>query len=228
MTLQVLAGGGMTAPLMEIGTLFEAATGYKVAFHFGATPQLIKLATSGNQSFDLAVVPREVFSDGGARAHFNPAPTIDVARVGLGIAVRAGAGKPDIGTPQALRQALLAATSVAFLPGSAAGAQILKTFEKLGIAKAMKAKTKALAAPSEIPRAVANGEAELGLFILNVLKAPGVELVGPFPAELQQNVVYTTAVGVNAADADAARQFIDFLRAPAAVAVIRSQGMTPV
>ena len=85
--------------------------------------------------------------------------------------------------------------------------------------------------PSAIVRAewaVANGEAELGLFILNVLKAPGVELVGPFPAELQQNVVYTTAVGVNAADADAARQFIDFLRAPAAVAVIRSQGMTPV
>ena len=88
--LQVIAGGAMTAPLKELGPQFESASGHKLVFRFGTTPELIKLATSGGP-FDLGVVPREVMRDAGARAQFASGPTIDIARVGLGVAVRSGA-----------------------------------------------------------------------------------------------------------------------------------------
>ena len=104
--LQVLAGGGMTAPLKDLTTQFEADSGHKLVIRFGTTPELIKLTTSGGP-FDLAVVPREVFKDAAAQAQFVSGPTIDIARVGLGVAVRSGAPKPDIGTPEAFKQRCL-------------------------------------------------------------------------------------------------------------------------
>jgi molybdate transport system substrate-binding protein len=222
--IQVLAGGGMVGPLKVLAPQFESATGHKLVIRFAATPELIKLATG--TPFDVAVVPREVFNDAAAKAMFVAGPTIDVARVGFGVAVRAGVPKPDIGTPEALKQTLLKARSIAMLPSSAAGAQVLKTFDRLGIAEEMKAKIKIQLSPADIPQAVAKGEAELGVFLLNVLAAPGVELVGPFPPELQLQLVFTSAVAAKAGDPAAAQAFIDFLRTPAARAVMTGQGMT--
>src|SRR6185437_2315740 len=106
--------------LNELRAEFERATGHKVTIQYGATPELIKLAVSG-ASFDAGVAPREVYADAGARARFGN--TADIARVGFGVAVRAGGVKPDISTPDKLKAVLLKAKSVAYLPASAAGAQ---------------------------------------------------------------------------------------------------------
>jgi molybdate transport system substrate-binding protein len=224
--LQLLAGGGMTAPLLELAKQFESASGHKLVIRFGTTPELIKLATTGGP-FDLGVVPREVLKDEAARTRFAAGPTVDVARVGLGVAVRAGAPKPDIGTADALKQALLAARSVATIPASAAGAQVLRAFDRLGIAEAMKAKTKAEPGPAQVVDAVAKGEPELGVFLVNVLTAPGLDVVGPFPAEVQQEIVFTAAPAATTAQGDAAKAFIAHLTSPSSAAVIKAKGMTP-
>jgi molybdate transport system substrate-binding protein len=224
--LQVLAGGAMTAPLKELGAQFESASGHKLVIRFGTAPELIKLVTTGGP-FDLAVVPREVFKDTAAQVQFVPGPTTDIARVGLGVAVRSGAIKPEIGTPEALKQTLLKAQSIASIPASAAGAQVLGAFERLGIGEAMKAKTKAQATPALVVQAVANGEAELGVFLINVLTAPGLDVVGAFPAELQQEIVFTAAVAAATKEAEAAKAFISYLKTPAASSVIKAKGMNP-
>ena len=223
--LQIIAGGGMVGPLKVLAPQFESATGHKLTIRFAATPELIKLATG--TPFDVAVVPREVFNHEAAKAMFVPGPTVDIARVGFGVAVRAGAPRPDIRSPDALKQTLLKAKSIATIPASAAGSQVLKVFERLGINEEIKASIKPQAAPAGLVQAVANGEAELGVFLTNVLTAPGLDLVGPFPANVQQNVVFTSAVAADTKVAEAAKAFITFLQTPAAIAVIKAKGMNP-
>jgi molybdate transport system substrate-binding protein len=224
--LKILAGGSMTASLNELGPQFERASGHKLTIVFDSTPNLIKAVTS-ETPFDLGVVPVDVFKDAAARVRFASGPTIDIARVGYGVAVRAGAPKPDVSTPDALKQTLLKAQSIAFLPESAAGAYVLRVFARLGIAEAMQAKTKVQTAPSEIAKAVARGDAELGVFLTNVLIAPGVELAGAFPAELQQDLVFAAAVAADTKEVAAVKAFIDFLHTPEAAAVLKAKGMTP-
>ena len=224
--LKVLAGGSMTAVLNELAPQFERASGHKLVIHFDSTPNLIKLATSG-ALFDLGVVPVDVFKDAAAKARFAVGPTIDIARAGYGVAVRVGAPKPDLDTPAAFKKSMLDAQSIAYIPASAAGSYVTGVFERLGIAEQMKAKTKPQTATTQIPQAVAKGEAELGIFLINVLIAPGVELAGPFPAELQQELVFSAAITADSKEADAARAFIQFLATPAATAVIKAAGMNP-
>jgi molybdate transport system substrate-binding protein len=224
--LRLLAGGAMSGVWQDIKPQFEQASGHRLEIFFGTTPNLIKEATSG-KPFDVGVVPVEVMQDASARAKFVASPTVDIAHVGLGVAVRSGAQKPDIGSADALKATLLTAQSIASIPESATGYSIAKVFDRLGIADAMKAKMRAQPNPAQVVAVVANGEVELGIFLINVLTAPGLEVVGPFPAELQQNVVFTAAVGSETKEATAVRALIDYLKGPEAVAIIKSKGMNP-
>jgi molybdate transport system substrate-binding protein len=222
--LRILAGGSLIGPLNELAPQFEKMSGHTLVIHFDSTPNLIKQATSG-APFDAAVVPVDVFKDAAAKARFGR--TIDIARAGYGVIVRSGAPRPDVGTPEALKKTLLDAPSIAFVPESAAGAYVLKVFDRLGIAEAMKARTIAQTMPAQIAPAVARGEAALGVFLMNVLIAPGVDLAGAFPAELQQELVFSAAVAADGKQAEAAAAFVRFLTTPAAAAVIKAKGMTP-
>jgi molybdate transport system substrate-binding protein len=221
--LKVLAGGSMTASLKELGPKFETATGHKLDITFAATPDLIKMTSS---PFDLGVVPVDVMKNDDARAKFSGTPA-NIARVGYGVAVKAGAPKPDVSTLEALKGTLLKAQSIAVFPTSAAGAFVQKTFERLGIMEVIKDKLKVQAGPVAIPQAVARGEAELGVFLTNVLLAPGVELAGPFPGDLQQDLVFVGAVSTDSKNADAAKAFLDYLKTPDAVSVFKARGVTP-
>ena len=224
--LRVLAGGAMSEVWGELKPGFEQASGHKLEMFFGTTPNLIKEATSGRR-FDVGIVPVDVMQEPAARTNFASGPTLDIARVGLGVAVGAGASKPDIDTPEALKATLLNAQSVASIPESATGYSIAKIFVRLGIAEQMMAKMKAQPNPAQVVAAVAKGDAELGVFLLNVLTAPGLDVVGPFPAELQQEVVFTAALSANTKETAAAAALITYLLTPEAVAIIRARGMTP-
>jgi len=222
--LKLIAGGSLAGLFRELGPLFEKACGYSLSIHFDATPNIISRINSGTP-FDAVVVPIDVFKDSDAKGHLTD--PIEIARVGYGVIVRAGAAKPDLSTADAFKKALLAASSVASVPASAAGAYVTKVYELLGIADEMKAKTKAEALPTAIAPAVAKGEAELGIFLTNVFNAPGIELACPFPADLQQELVFSAAIAKNANATAAATALLDFLKTPPAVATIKAAGMTP-
>jgi molybdate transport system substrate-binding protein len=204
--------------------MFEKTSGYTLSIHFDATPNIISRINS-DTPFDAVVVPFDVFKDSATKERLT-GPT-EIAKVGYGVIIRAGAAKPDLSTPDAFKKTLLAASSVASVPASAAGAYVTKLYERLGIADEMKAKTKVEALPTAIAPSVAKGEAELGVFLTNVFNAPGVELAGAFPADLQQELVFAAAIAKDAKATGAAKALLDFLKTPPAVAAIKAAGMTP-
>src|SRR5690349_10682249 len=168
--LKLIAGGSLAGLFKQLGPQFEQASGHTLSIHFDSTPNIISRINAGTP-FDAVVVPIDTFRDVGAKSHLAE-PAINIARVGYGVIVRAGAPKPDLSTADSFKKALLAVPSVASVPASAAGAYIGKVYERLGIAEEMKAKTKAQAAPTAIAPAVAKGEADYGIFLTNVFNAP--------------------------------------------------------
>jgi len=224
--LHVLAGGGIADPLDEIVAGFERAHGVTIVLRYGTLPQLIGMARQG-VPFDLAVVPRDVLDDAAVRALVIPDSIRAVARAGIGVAVRLGAPMPDISTPEALKRTLLAARGVASIPASATGARIAEIYAELGIVAEMAARTRVQPGPKQIADSVASGEAELGLFLLNVLIDPRLAIVGPVPADLQREVVYDVALAANARALEMARAFVAYVLSAEAAEVIRGKGMHP-
>lgn len=148
-----------------------------------------------------------------------------VAAVGLGVAIKAGAPKPDLSSPEAFKQALRKAKAVSILPESVNGKHFIAVFEKLGIGEEMKAKIIAAKAPGEVPGAVAKGDADLALFISNGLKAPGVEYAGPVPAEFEQKLVFVAGIAAKANEPKAAQEFVTYLTSPPAKAAMKASGL---
>jgi molybdate transport system substrate-binding protein len=222
--LKLIAGGSLADLFKELGPLFEKASGHSLSIHFDSTPSIVS-RVNASTPFDVVFVPVDVFKDSAAKERLTD--PIEIARVGYGVIVRAGAAKPDLSTADAFKKALLAASSVTSVPASAAGAYVTKVYERLGIAGEMKAKTKVEALPTAIAPSVAKGEAELGVFLTNVFNASGIELAGPFPADLQQELVFAAAIAKDAKATGAAKALLNFLKTPPAVAAIKAAGMTP-
>lgn len=219
--LKVLATGAHIDSFKAIVPHFERESGHKLTVKYDATPVAIKNIEAG-EVFDVAVTINGPMNEAAKKGFFAKGERPVVSIVGLGAAVRAGAPKPDIRSSEAFKQTLLKAKSVSILPESVNGQHLISVFERLGISEEMNVKIVAQKAPSDVAGAVAKGEAELALFISNALRAPGVDYVGPVPAEFDQQLVFTAAVGASAKEPQAANEFIKYLTSPAAIAVMKA------
>jgi molybdate transport system substrate-binding protein len=221
--IKVVATAAVSGAFKELIPQFERASGHKVTLQYHATPVVLREIESG-EPFDLAIGVASAFNS--ARQGLFTGPQTPISAVGLGVAVRAGAQKPDLGTAESFKQALLNAKSVAILPESVNGKHFLSVFERLGIGEQMKVKVKLQKQPPQVPQAVAKGEAEMALFVSNLLiGVPGVDYAGPVPAEFQQTLVFTAVLGANAKEPAAANALVQHLRTPAAAAIIKAHGM---
>ena len=226
--VRIIAGSGFSPVLGELGPQFERATGHKLVIQYGITGSMKRQIESG-EAFDLAILPVGLMNDVTKQDKIVAATRTEIARAGMAVSARAGASKPDIRSVDAFKRALLNAKSVAYAPEGATGTHLAKVFDQLGITEQMKAKTKPQQSTDGIVQAVASGEAELGLAVATVfLSGRGVELVGPFPSELQSYIVFTAGVGSAAKQRDAAEALIKHLTAPNAIPVIKAKGMEPV
>lgn len=223
--LKVFASTALKAVLEELGPQFEQATGNKLVFTFDPAAKL-KARIDAGADFDVAVLTPPLNDALAAAGKVDPASRTTVARAGMGVAIRAGAAKPDVSTPDALKHTLLTATSIGYNGVGASRAGIEAMFGKLGIADAVKPKVKLLDVSA--PIAVAKGDVELGLGpISEVLPVAGAEVAGPFPADVQSYLVLTAAVSSASKNADASKALIKFLAGPAAVPVLKAKGMEP-
>jgi len=213
--------------LHDLGPMFERMSGHKVDIEFQSGPKLAERVRAGVDG-DLFIGPAE-FSDALlAEGKLIAGSRIEIARSGSGVAVRAGAPRPDIGTPEAFKQALLAAKTVSF-SGGASGIQFLNALERLGIAEQVKAK-KVTPQPGELVGAVvARGAAEIGVQQKSeLLPVSGIDIIGPLPGDLQTVIVYAASVLPRSTERAAAQEFVGFLRSAAAASVIRTKGMEPI
>jgi molybdate transport system substrate-binding protein len=224
--IKVLSSNGVTAVLRELGPAFEHATGHRLVIRFDVA-NVLKTQIQGGETFDVAILTGQVTDELLAQGKIAAGTRADIARSGVGVAIRAGAPKPDISTAEAFKRTMLAAKSVAYTTQGASGMHFASVLERLGIAAEMKPKSK-LQQGGPVAELVARGEVELAVQqISEILPVAGAELVGPFPPDLQRFTVFSAGVGTSAKEPEAAVALITFLRAPAAAPVIKAKGMEP-
>jgi molybdate transport system substrate-binding protein len=229
--VHVMISGGFTGAYKELVPQFEKATGNTVVTAYGPsmgeTPQAIPMRLSRGEPADVLIMVGYALGDLVSKGKVIAGSRVDLADSPIGVAVKAGAPKPDLSTSDTLKAALLATKTVAY-SDSASGVYVgQEMFEKLGIAAAMKDKARKIPA-TPVGEIVAKGEAELGFQQISELKpVAGIDIVGPLPADLQKITVFSAGLSSNAPQPDAGKALIAFLSSKQAAPVIVASGLEP-
>jgi molybdate transport system substrate-binding protein len=222
--INVIASTAMREVLEELVPMFERASGNKVVLSFQSGSLLPVKVKEGAQA-DLVVTTPATIDELVAAGKVVANTRVDFVRSGAGVAVRAGAPKPDISTPEALKKALLAAKSVGYSQGPS-GVHFMSVLARLGIADQVKAKGVVPPLGTRVGTLIAKGEAEIGVQqITELIQIPGIDFVGPLPKELQANIIYATATPTSAKERDAAAALVKFLSSEQALPIIRKLGL---
>jgi molybdate transport system substrate-binding protein len=214
--------------LSELLPAFESKTGYKVKATFGSGLGTKKQIIDGD-AFDVPIAQpplAEVIASGNVVA----GTETPLATVAVGVAVRKGAPKPDISTPEAVKKMLLAAKSITYpdaAGGAAAGVSFNETLKKLGLFEQLQAKITPAKGGANAMVLVAKGEVEIGLTFVSEMQEPGIDIVGSLPREISTPTSLVGYVSTHAKDPAAAKALLDFLSSPAAAAAYKAQGMQP-
>ena len=226
--ITLIAPGGAKAVLDQLIPAFESKTGYKVKATIGSGLGTKKQVIQGD-AFDVPIVQpplEEVIASGNVVT----STQTPLASVAIGVAVRKGAPRPDISTPDAFKRTLLAAKSVAYpdpAGGAAAGVSFNETLAKLGLAEQLQPNLKLAQGGAGAMAMVAKGDAEIGLTFLSEMSDPGIDVVGPLPREISTPTRLVGFVSAHAKDPAAAKALLDYLSSPSAAAVYKSQRMQP-
>jgi molybdate transport system substrate-binding protein len=221
----VSTAGPMPVVMGALIPIFERASGQKVNIKFQAVPQTVGQIKEG-AGIDLLIADEDVIGDITKESGIAAGGSSKVMLSRVGLAVRAGASKPNIGSADALKAALVAAKSVAYSQG-ASGQHFVTVIARLGLVDTLKPKT-IIVQGKPVGAAVAAGEAEIGVQqVAELMPVPGIDLVGPLPGDLQKVIVYVAVVPAKAKEPEGAKALTKFLSSEAAVSVIRQKGMDP-
>ena len=230
--VRVMISGGLTAAYQALVPEFEKATGNKVLTAFGpsmgTTVNAIPVRLERGEAADVLIMVGYALGDLISKGKVVADSRVDLTKSPIGIAVKAGALRPDISSADAVKRALLAAKSVAY-SDSASGVYVsTEMFNKLGVLDAMKDKARKIPA-TPVGEIVARGEAELGFQQISELKpVAGIDIVGPLPPELQSITVFSAGIATVSKEPEAGRALIKFLASPAARDAIIKSGMEPI
>ena len=228
--IKVFSTIGVQAALEELAPKFEKATGNKLTITWGTAAILVKKVQAG-ESADLMVLTRQSLDALTKEGKASADADATFASSGMAMVVKKGAPKPDISTPEAFKQTLLKAKSIAYsnpAHGGASGVYFAKLLERIGIADQMKDKTKFPPPSGNAANLVVSGEAELAIQQEpEVMAVAGVDMVGPLPGDLNNITVFAAGVGSGTNQADAAKALIKFLHTPEAAAVFKARGLVP-
>jgi molybdate transport system substrate-binding protein len=224
--VNVVASTAMREVLEALVPQFERDSGHKVSVTFLSGALLPVKIKEGAQA-DVVVTTPATIDDLVTAGKVVANSRVDFVRSSGGVAVRAGAPKPGISTPDAFKAALLAAKTVGYSKGPS-GVHFMTVLEKLGITDEVKAKGVVPPLGQRVGTLIAEGKAEIGVQqITELLQIPGIDFVGPLPKELQANIVYATATPASAKEKVGAAALVKYLDSERAVPVIRKMGLEP-
>jgi len=224
--IKVLSTQATEQAYRELAPQFEQASGHKVTTIFTGTRDVQKRIAAG-ESYDIILMAGPAIDDFIKAGKVVPGSRVDIARSGVGVAVKAGAPKPDIGSTEAVKKTLLAAKSIGYSTGPS-GVYLTGLFQRLGVADAIKGKLKQTPTGVFVGNIVASGEAEIGFQQVSELAHfPGVDFVGPLPADIQEVTVFSAGLQVGAKETEPAKSWLKFLTAPEHAAAFTSRGLTP-
>ncbi|SRR6266508_1121018 len=224
--IKVLASNALKEAYLELVPGFEKASEHKVVTTWSGTNDILKRMAAG-ETYDLVIMAGPAIDDLIKQGKIVPGSRVDLAKSGVGVAVRAGAPKPDISSGDALKRALLAAKSIAYSSGPS-GVYIAGLFQRLGIADELKPKIKQTQPGNPVGEVIARGEAEIGFQqISELLPIAGIDYIGPLPPDVQHVTVFSGGIHTGAKQPDAAKALVKFITAPAAAPVIKKKGMEP-
>ena len=225
--LLVVVSDGMKPSVEELVPQIEHAIGRKVTAQYNSSKN-ISAKIQASEPFDVAILTTEIVDDLIKAGKIAPGSRAEIARTGMGVGVRAGATKPDVSTPEALKRALVSAKSISFNPSGASAPHVYNIFERLGIADSVKSKLMLDPEPGRPQMNVADGKCDLVITLIPEIKFfKGVELAGPVPAELQSYISFGAGVASNTKNADAGKALIKFITSPAAAPVLKSKALEP-
>jgi molybdate transport system substrate-binding protein len=224
--IAVLSTAAYKEVLHELLPQFEQASKHKVVTRFSSSTDILKRTQAGEHA-DVVILASDWLEKLIQSGKIVPGSRVDLAKSGIGVAVRAGAPKPDISSGDAVRRAVLAARSVGY-SGGASGTYMVGLFQRLGIAEEVKAKGRQTPPGVAVGELIARGEVELGFHqVSELLPVAGIDILGPLPPELQQITVFSSGIHLATKDREAARALVQFLASPRAIPFIRKNGMEP-
>jgi molybdate transport system substrate-binding protein len=217
MELKVISAGAVRGVIASMIDDYSKRTGIKFHFTTGPTGLLRDTIASGKPA-DLIIASAPLMSELEATAKMLPASRVDLGRLGLGVVVRAGTAAPDISTPEALKQALLQAASIAHTDPKLGGTSVLhlmKIADGFGIGADVRKKSVNATGGNDAVAKIAKGEAEIAFVLVSEIHDKGAKLVALLPEPLQLWTVYSAAIPANSTDPKNARAFVDALVSPA-------------
>jgi molybdate transport system substrate-binding protein len=224
--ITVMASAAMKAAYLELVPEFEKASGHKVVTIWEGGVNIVKRMKAG-EVVDLVILARPAVEGLIAEGKVARGGRADLANSGVGIAIRAGAPRPDVSSAEALKRTLLAAKSIAYSSGPS-GAHIAALLVRMGIAEQVKSRVLQTTPGNPVGLYVARGEAEIGFQqVSELLPIAGIDFLGPLPAEIQEITVFSVGLHAGAKAPAAAQALVKFLTSPAAAPVIRKKGMEP-
>jgi molybdate transport system substrate-binding protein len=224
--IKVLSTQATEEAYKELVPQFEKASGHKVTTVFTGTLDALKRLSSG-ETYDLLIMARQQIDELSQSGKVVAGSRTDIAKSGVGVAVGKGKPKPDISTVDALKKTLLAAKSIGYSTGPS-GIYVVSMFQKMGIADEIKSKLKQTPTGVFVGSVIASGEAEIGFQQVSELTFfPGIDYVGPIPAEVQLITVFSAGIPAGSKEADAAKALVSFVTAPAAASVFKKHALEP-
>jgi molybdate transport system substrate-binding protein len=222
----VLCTLGLRSVLVDIADAFSRATGLSFSAHYQSSIALMDRIANG-ESADVAILTDVMIAGLIKQGRISEGSRSDLASSGVGLAVRAGAPKPDISTPEAFKHTVLAARSIAYTSTGASGIYFAELIERLGIGEAIRAK--ATIRDGLSGELAARGEVEIAVQqVSELMQVAGIDVIGPLPAALQKATVFSAGILSTAKNPIAAASLIGWLSTPATATVIRSKGLQPV